>query len=317
MQKQTWTIKKLLDWMVPFFNQKGVDAPRLTAELLLSNVLGLKRIELYVNFAKVVDDDQLTRLRQLVKRTADFEPFQYLIGKTEFYSLEMKVSPSCLIPRPETELLVERAIEFLRTRPSDRQQKILDLCTGSGCIAVAIAKNFSNCHITATDICEDALKIAFENINAHNVQDKIALLNGDLFAPIVKGIDNSGFDLIVSNPPYISKVEFEKLDKKVKDFEPHKALYGGTEGLDIYLKIAEDVQNYISKDGVMILEIGYAQAEQVKDIFAPVFSYIKVEKDLAQNDRVITLSNQPIEQYKPVLFEESQIPDYTKIQDNQ
>jgi len=155
LKMQTWTIQKLLNWIVEYFTDKGIESPRLSAELLLSRVVGLKRIELYTKFDRTVPSEQLDHLRDLVKRASQNEPVAYLVGRTEFYSLQIKVTPDCMIPRPETELLVERAIEFLRDRNTDTQF-VCDLCTGFGCIAVAIAKNFSDARIIATDICDAA-----------------------------------------------------------------------------------------------------------------------------------------------------------------
>lgn len=292
-----WTIKKLINWMVEYFTEKGLDSPRLTAELLLTHILDTKRIELYMHFERSVDDEKLTQLRVLVKRTADFEPFQYIIGKTEFYSLEIKVTPDCLIPRPETELLVERAIEFLRTRQDN--QKVCDLCTGSGCVAVAIAKNYPDCNIIATDISDAALKVAAQNIEHHNLSEKIELLCGDLFQPVIHGLDDDKFDLIVSNPPYVSDTEFQNLDKNVKDHEPCHALYGGTDGLDVYRKIIAEIENHLKPDGALMMEIGYSQADDITELLSPVFKEIKIEKDLSNNDRIVIASNSPLKTYKP------------------
>ena len=162
-----WTIQRLLTWVTEYLTQKGVDSPRLSAELLLSNVLGLKRIELYTQYNKVVAQEQLDRLRDLVKRAGLHEPVVYLVGKTEFYSIEFEVTPDCLIPRPETELLVQRSIEFLRKRTGP--QLVCDLCTGCGVIAVAIAKNVPDAKVIATDISETALAVAARNVEKHTL----------------------------------------------------------------------------------------------------------------------------------------------------
>lgn len=299
MGDKIWTIKGLLDWMVPYFEQKGVDSPRLTAELLLSYVLGIERIQLYVRFNEQVDGENLAKLRGLVKRTAEHEPYAYLIGRTEFYSMTFKVNRDCLIPRPETELLVERAIEFLRTRNNSQPQQVCDLCTGSGCVAVAIAKNFDNCNVTATDICDDALKVAAENIALHELDEKIELLAGDLFTPIIEGLDATKFDLIVSNPPYVSDAEFEILDANVKDHEPRKALYGGTDGLDIYKRIVDGVMEHLADDGALIMEIGYLQGDAIRQLLDGIFKFVHIEKDFSDNDRVVIASNQQIKGYVP------------------
>ncbi len=283
---QNWTIQKLLNWTAEHFTEKGIDSPRLSAELLLSHVVGLKRIELYTQFDKPVTKEQLDRLHDLVKRAGQNEPIAHIVGKTEFYSLELDITPDCLIPRPETELLVERAIEFLRTRPG--KQFICDLCTGSGCIAVAIAKNFSNADIIATDICEAALNVAAKNIEKHQLGKRIKLLCGDLFEPLVPHLDVGKFDLIVCNPPYVSAPEFEKLDKNVKDYEPKSALLAGTDGLDIYRRIVEKVDQFLKPDAALMLEIGYSQGPAVREWLekAGYFGVITIEKDFRNNDRI-------------------------------
>ncbi|OHB51557.1 MAG: protein-(glutamine-N5) methyltransferase, release factor-specific [Planctomycetes bacterium GWF2_41_51] len=274
--------------MTSRFTEKKIDSPRLTAELLLSFILNMQRIELYMNFDKEVEKTNLEKLRELVKRCLNNEPVQYLIGRTEFYSLSLKVSKDCLIPRPETELLVERAIEFLRTRTGP--QHVCDLCTGSGCIAVSIAKNFPQAAIIATDICDKALSIAAENIAKYNLGEKIHLLHGDLFKPIIDQLDGKEFDLIVCNPPYISLPEYENLDQKVKSHEPKLALEAGPEGLDIYRRIAAEVGSHLKKDGLLLLEIGYLQGKAVKQLLddTKIFGEIKIEKDLSANDRIVS-----------------------------
>lgn len=274
--------------MAGYFTKKGVDSPRLTAELLLSFILGMKRIELYMHFDQPVKKSQLDKLHSLVRRCIQNEPVQYLVGRCEFYSLSLKVAPTCLIPRPETELLVERAIEFLRSRTG--AQYVCDLCTGCGSIAVAVAKNFADSKIIATDICDKALSVAAENVAKYELAQRIELLQGDLFEPVISQLDVKTFDLIVCNPPYVSRAEYEKLDAKVKNYEPKLALDGGDDGLDIYRRIAADVRRYLKKDGALLLEIGFMQGEQVKKLLEDTnaFSLIKVEKDFNNNDRIVT-----------------------------
>jgi release factor glutamine methyltransferase len=285
---QAWTIQKLLDWMVSCFTEKDIDSPRLTAELILSFVLQMERIELYTHFDEVVGKPQLDKLHNLVKRCLQNEPVQYLTSRCEFYSLSFKVAPGCLIPRPETELLVERAIDFLRGRTGT--QYVCDLCTGCGCIAAAIAKNFPDAKIIATDICDKALSVAAENIKKHNLSERVELLQGDLFEPVISQLDVKEFDLIVCNPPYVSETEYEKLDTKVKNYEPKLALDGGQDGLDIYRRIATEAGGHLKKEGAVILEIGYLQGGGVKELLEETnaFSPIKIEKDFNNNDRIIT-----------------------------
>jgi len=285
---QTWTIQKLLNWTTEHFTERGIDSPRLSAELLLSHILNMKRIELYTQFDKLVSKQQLDQLHDLVKQASQYEPIAYLTGKTEFYSLELNVTPDCMIPRPETELLVERAIELLRRRTG--KQFICDLCTGCGCIAIAIAKNYPDADIIATDISDAVLNIAAKNIKKHKLKDRIKLLCGDLFDPLVPQLDINKFDLIVCNPPYTTAVEFESLDKNVKAFEPRIALYAGEDGLDVYRRIIEKVDQFLKPDAVLMLEIGYAQGQAVTELLEQTgcFNKITIEKDFHNNDRIVT-----------------------------
>lgn len=280
-----WTIQKLLNWITEYFTSKGIDSPRLSAELLLAYVLVMKRIDLYTNFDKSVSKENLDHLHDLVKRAACNEPISYLTGKTQFYSFELNVTPDCMIPRPETELLVERAIEFLQARIGP--QLVCDLCTGCGCIAIAIAKNLPGSSIIATDISNTALAVAAKNVERYRLNNRIKLLCGDLFHPFS---DTNKFDLIVCNPPYVSTTEFEKLDKNVKDYEPKIALLAGIDGLDIYRRIAKDVDAFLKPDAALILEVGYNQGQAVSQLLeqASCFAEINIKKDSSANDRVVT-----------------------------
>jgi len=282
-----WTIRKLLAWIAEYLTKNEVDAPRLSAEMLLSHVLGLKRIELYTQFDRVVEKDALDRLHDLVKRAGNHEPVAYLVGRTEFYSLEMEVTADCLIPRPETELLVQRAIEFLRTR--EGQQHVCDLCTGCGCIAIAIAKGCPNARVVATDLCDKALVVAARNVAKHGVADQIELLCGDLFDPLVPQLDVTQWDLIVCNPPYVSTAEYETLEKNVKDYEPQLALLAGEDGLDVYRRLGDQIDRFLKPDGALMLEIGYAQGPTVRELLEQTgaFSDIRIEKDHQRHDRIV------------------------------
>ena len=193
-----------------------------------------------------------------------------------------------MIPRPETELLVERAVEFLRTRTG--RQFVCDLCTGCGCIAVAIAHSCPHARIIATDISDAALKIAAQNIEKYKLKGQIELLCGDLFDPVVPQLDAGKFDLIVCNPPYVSAAEFQALDKTVKDHEPKLALFAGPDGLDIYRRIAEKADDFLKPDAALILEIGYSQGQAVRELLEQMgcFTEIKIEKDFHNNDRIVT-----------------------------
>ena len=284
---ETWTIQKLLNWVTEYLTTKGIESPRLSSELLLCHVLELKRIDLYTQFNKQVPQQQLNQLHDLVKRAGSYEPVAYLTGKTEFYSLELDITADCMIPRPETELLVQRAIEFLRTRSG--VQYVCDLCTGSGCIAVAIAKNFPDARITATDISAAALAVAARNVEKYRLKEQVRLLCGDLFESVIKQLDVSQFDLIVCNPPYVSTSEYEKLDKNIKDYEPQSALLAGEDGMDIYRRIVKEVDKFLKPGAALMLEIGYAQGSAVQDLLEQTSAFIdiKIEKDFHDNDRIV------------------------------
>jgi len=283
---QTWTIQKLLNWTTEHFTGRSIDSPRLSAELLLSHVLGMQRIELYTHFDNVVGKEQLDRLHDLVKRAAEYEPVAYLTGKTEFYSLELNITPDCLIPRPETELLVEKAIQFLRNRSGT--QMVCDLCTGSGCVAVAIARNFDGADIIATDISDAALGVAAANIDKYKLKGRIKLFCGDLFEPILAQSGGKRFDLIVCNPPYVTASEFEALDKNVKDYEPKSALLAGKDGLEVSKKVIEQADKFLKSDAALMLEVGCGQEEPVRELLksAECFLEVKVEKDFQGIGRV-------------------------------
>ncbi len=281
-----WTIQKLLTWITEYLTKNEVDAPRLSAEMLLSHVLDLKRIELYARFDQPVEQQALDRLRDLVKRAGQHEPVAYLIGRTEFYSLEFEVTSDCLIPRLETELLVQHAVEFLRTR--EGEQHVCDLCTGCGCIAIAIARSFPAARLIATDLSDHALAVAARNVEKHCLAERIELLQGDLFDPLLPHLDVTQWDLIVCNPPYVSAAEYEALDKNVKDYEPQLALLAGEDGLDVYRRIGEQIDRFLKPDGALMLEIGYAQGPAIRELLAQTgaFSDIRIEKDHQRHDRL-------------------------------
>ena len=178
----------------------------------------------------------------------------------------------------------------LADAPEQATQFICDLCTGSGCIAVAIGANFAKANVIATDICDSALEVAAANVEKHNLSERITLLHGDLFEPVISQLDTSKFDLIVCNPPYISAREFDGLDKNVKDYEPKIALFAGSDGLDVYRRIIEQADLFLKPDGAMMLEIGYAQGPAVKELIerTNAFAEIAIEKDRHNNDRIIT-----------------------------
>jgi release factor glutamine methyltransferase len=257
------TVLEAIQKSAEFLGKKGIEPPRLQAELLLAHLLKLPRMKLYLNFERVLTPAETDALRDFVKRRGQREPLQHIIGSTSFCGFEITVNRHALVPRPETELLAEAGWDFLVTRHSSLVTA-LDFGTGTGCIAIALAAKCPGAKITATDVSAEALVLAKENAARNNVAERIELLQSDGFAALSKG---ERFDLIISNPPYIPSAEITTLQPEVRDFDPRAALDGGADGLDFYRKLAAEAKPFLKPDGEIILEFGDGQAEAVKNVF--------------------------------------------------
>lgn len=289
-----WTIRRLLEWTSGFFERKSVDNPRLSAELLLSHVLDKPRIALYTNYQRVLSEDQLKRFRELVRRGAEQEPIAYLTGRAPFFNLEFDVTPDVLIPRPDTETLVENVLQLNRAAPQLQATRILDLCTGSGCIAAALARHLKQAFVVAIDISPKAVAVATKNIERLGLASRVTVRQGDLFAPLAAEAREKGlepFDLLVSNPPYIPSEEIASLDASVRDFEPRVALDGGPDGLTIHRKILAQAAEYLKTDAYLLLEIAYNQGPAALALAAEFSAYhgARLLKDFGGHDRVLLL----------------------------
>lgn len=258
------TVLEVIQRSSEFLQQRGVDSPRLQIELMLAHVLHLPRLKLYLNFERVLSEAELACLREMVKRRAAREPLQHILGSASFCGLEIKCSPAALIPRPETELLAERAWQFLSTLNS-RPSTVLDLGTGTGCIAIALAVKAPDAVVHAVDVSDDALALAQENAAANQVAERIVFHQGDAFAAVPESVT---FDLIVSNPPYIPSPEIHSLQPEVRDFDPKLALDGGVDGLDFYRRMAREAPRFLKPHGKLMLEFGDGQAGALKNIFS-------------------------------------------------
>ena len=280
-----WTVLQLINWTKDYFSRKGVDEPRLSAEVLLSHVLGCKRVKLYTQFDRVVESEHLDRFRELVRRAAAGEPVAYLVGMKEFYSLTIRLSPDVLIPRPETELLVDVVLEYARS--CSGEVKLWDVCTGSGCVAIAAAYNCDRLIVLATDISTASLEIARQNVQQYQLERRIRLAKADLLDLPQNAQDMPPFDVITANPPYVSKAQMEKLPPAVR-YEPALALYGGVDGLDFIRRIISQAADYLRPAGVLAIEIGFDQAERVYDLLCKAARYERITflKDLAGRERV-------------------------------
>lgn len=246
-----------------FLTKKGVDSPRLQAELLLAHVLKMPRMKLYLNFERALADAETDALRELIKRRASREPLQHIVGTAPFCGLEMAVSRDVLVPRPETELLAEGGWEFLSIVGS-QPPTALDIGTGSGCIAIALASKCPAAKVCAVDVSPTALDMAKRNATRNNVGERIEFILSDGFAALPK---ESRFDLIISNPPYIASAEIETLEPEVRDHDPRGALDGGPDGLDFYRRFAVEARPFLKSGGKIMLEFGDGQGESIKTLF--------------------------------------------------
>ncbi|GAK57997.1 modification methylase, HemK family [Candidatus Vecturithrix granuli] len=281
-QEKQWTILEILQWTTTYFQEKGVQSPRLTAELLLAHTLQQERMYLYVHYDQPLEPEERKQFKTLILRRIQGTPTQYLTGVQEFWSLAFRVTPAVLIPRPETEHLVELAVELGR---SFSQPAILDLGTGSGAIAISLKHELPHANIYASDVSEAALTIARENAQSLLPAGRqMTFFQGDLFAPFPE----MTFDLIVSNPPYISELEYAALTCEVRDHEPKLALYAGKDGLDVYRRLIAGAAAHLNPHGVVLVEIGCGQQDAVVQLFEQQhFSIERIVKDYAGIARVI------------------------------
>ncbi|GFE62548.1 peptide chain release factor N(5)-glutamine methyltransferase [Geobacter sp. AOG2] len=260
--QETWTTIKVLTWTKDYLSAKGIENARLEAEWLLCAATGLDRVGLYLNFDKPMSDNELASFRAMVARRARREPLQHILGTQEFYGLEFEVSPDVLVPRHDTEPLIAEALAH---RPDARS--VLDIGTGSGCIAVALARHLPDAAVTATDISTAALAVARRNAERNGAA--VEFLAGSLLEPVA----GRRFDLIVSNPPYIPTADIDGLEPEVRDFDPRGALDGGADGLDAYRALVPAAPEYLNPSGWLLVEVGIGQAPAVVELFQKTTDY--------------------------------------------
>ncbi len=261
---KVWTVLELLNWTADYFRRLGLENPRLNAEVLLGKVLGLERIMLYARFDQPVGERVREEFRALVRRRAAREPLQYLTGTCEFYGRRFELTPAVLIPRQETELVVEKCLD----KAPDAALWAADIGTGSGAIAVTLAAERPALHVIATDLSEEALALAARNAAAHGVGDRVLTARGDLTEPVRGPLpaDRAGLDLLVSNPPYVPTADIEGLEPEVRDHEPRQALNGGPDGLDVLRRLVPAAAELLLPGGWLVLELGEEQADPVRQL---------------------------------------------------
>jgi len=279
-----WTVRKLLDWTAKHFARAEVDQPRLAAELLLARAMECERIDLYTRFDDAPAPDQLAAFRRLVSRGQSGEPIAYLVGHKEFYSLRFKVTPDVLIPRPETEILVDQAIAYLSAL--GRRGACWDVCTGSGCVAIAVARQAPGVSVLATDISPRAIDVARQNVEMHNLAGRVRCRLADLLTVSDDCEDLKDFDVITANPPYVA--DGEAVGATVR-YEPPVALRGGADGLDYVRPIVRDAPGILRPGGVLIMEFGYTHADAVRDLVMATgrFAEPKILRDLQGIERAV------------------------------
>lgn len=281
--RRTWTVRDVLTWTTTFFRDKGFDTPRLEAELLLAHALGCDRVRLYVDFLRPLTEEERGTYRVLVERRARGEPSAYILGTREFYGRPFRVDPRAFIPRPETELLVDRVLEAV---PPDAEGEVLDLCSGSGCVGVTLACERPGLRVTAVELHPDAAALARENAGALGVEDRYDQRVGDLFAPLA---GRGPFLAVATNPPYVADGEIPGLQVEVRDHEPRAALAGGADGGDVARRILDEAQAWLVPGGLLAMEHGGEQGEVLRaHAEAAGWAAVEVHRDVAGLDRILT-----------------------------
>ncbi len=286
-EAEPWTIGRLLTWTTDYLKRQGSDSPRLEAEVLLAKARGCQRIELYTAFGDLVSDEVRAQFRGFVQRRAAGEPVAYVVGHREFYSLSFRVRTGVLVPRPETELLVVELLDRVRERGQPPAPLLIaDVGTGSGAIAITVAKHAPACRLVAIDCSPQALEVARENAQQHGVAERVEFFQGDLLADLPA---DARFDMVVSNPPYVSQPEWEKLSATIKNYEPREALVGGPTGVETIARLVPQAAERLQPGGWLLLEISpmieaaTRQHVDAKGRFEPA----TIRKDLAGLPRVL------------------------------
>jgi release factor glutamine methyltransferase len=283
-EPEAWSIARVLRWAAEDFARRGLPSPRLDAELLLGEVLAVDRVRLIVDSARPLSEAELARYRELIIRRRRGEPIAYIRGEREFYGHRFRVDARVLVPRPDTETLVEVALT--RTHHLSLYGRALDLCTGSGCVAIAFARERPTWKVTGSDVSEQAAELARENAERLGAVFATRWLVGDLFDAIPTG---ERFELVTGNPPYIPRAEIATLDADVRDFEPRLALDGGEDGLDLVRRVVERAPEFLAPGGVLALEIGHGQVSAVARCFeARGFSEVATKRDYGGIERVVS-----------------------------
>ena len=282
---EPWTVLRLILWSADYLTGKGISTGRLDAEHLLAHVVGVDRLQLYLDFERPLDRAELDGFRPLLKRRAAREPLQYILGHQPFRTLDLAVEPGVLIPRPETEVLVGEVLSWVEAQGREAPAA-LEVGAGSGAICLSLASEGYFTHIIATDISEKALELARRNRDAAALADKVDLRRGSLFEPVD---DEVRFDVIVSNPPYVAEVDEASLEPEVLDWEPREALFAGHDGLDVIRRLIDEAPQYLKDGGLVALEVGAGQPPRVVELIQATGRYddVRIVRDYSGRERFV------------------------------
>lgn len=281
---EQWNIRRLIAWASEYLAGYGVDSPRLSAELMLGRVLNLERLQLYLRFDQPLKPDELAAFKELLLRRRDHEPMAYILGSREFYGLDILVGPGVLVPRPESEHLVEEGLKALDGISNPR---ILDLCTGSGCVALALAQERPDAQVIGADISKQALAFARRSADKLELSQRVQWLAGDLYDPLAAA--GGFFHLITANPPYVREDEWQDLSAEVREYEPRQALVSGQNGLEMIGQIIIGSRAFLQPFGVLLMEVGSGQSKAALNTAsqAGIFERVSAVQDLAGIERVV------------------------------
>lgn len=280
----TWTIRRIIQWIASDLSTREMNSPRLDAELLVAHALKTDRMRLYLDLDRPLLKDELIEIRALLTRRRKYEPMAYIVGSREFYGRKFEVTPDVLIPRPDTETLVEMALERMKTSEGDAPMEILDLCTGSGAVGITLAAERSACNVTLTDVSQSALDVAERNATTLEVRSRCEFVLSDLFASITP----RAYDIITANAPYVPQTDEPTLSRDVREYEPHLALFSGQDGLTLIRRLVVDALPYTRPLGWLLLEVGAGQAPAVAALLTQAsWTNITIQKDLGGIERVV------------------------------
>lgn len=284
-----WTVLRVLQWATTYLKERGLDSPRATAEILLAHVLHTDRVQLYLNYDQPLEKTELSTFKELLRRRLRREPVAYIVGRKGFWTLEMEVTPEVLIPRPETECLVEAALKALRALPDDRRARVLEVGVGSGAIVLALAAEAPRHKYFASDLSPAALRIAQRNAEQAGVRERVVFWAADWFSALEPA--GSVFDLIVANPPYVASGEIDALQPEIARYEPRLALDGGADGLRSYRAIVAETHRHLTPGGWLLLEIGCDQRQAVHQLFEQSGYYegFDCARDYSGRERVVSM----------------------------